>query len=88
MLRAIARGSWWVVSYPEFCIHAPKSHPKFCAIPLRLPCLDNGVRLSEWAAFPAKLLRRYDGLLDRVAYYFDLPDDVARMTVQAFKTIE
>ncbi len=39
---------------------------------------------GEWAALPEKILRRYDGLLDRVAYYFELPNDVARITVRGF----
>jgi probable F420-dependent oxidoreductase len=41
---------------------------------------------GEWAALPAKLLRRYDSLLDRIMYYAELPDDVAPMTVRAFKS--
>jgi probable F420-dependent oxidoreductase len=40
---------------------------------------------GEWTELPAKVMHRYDGLLDRVAYYFELPDDVARMTVREFK---
>jgi len=40
---------------------------------------------DEWIALPAKLLRRYDGLLDRLGYYANLLDDVARMMVGAFK---
>jgi len=40
---------------------------------------------GEWAALPAKIQARYDGLLDRAAYYFDLPGDVAKITVRAFK---
>lgn len=36
---------------------------------------------GDWTALPTKIMRRYDGLLDRVAYYFDLPEDVARITV-------
>lgn len=40
---------------------------------------------GEWATLPAKLMRRYDGLLDRIAYYFELPQDVAQMTVRQFR---
>ena len=40
---------------------------------------------GEWAALPAKIQARYDGLLDRAMYYFDLPDDVAKMTVREFR---
>jgi probable F420-dependent oxidoreductase len=40
---------------------------------------------GEWAALPAKLLHRYDGLLDRIAYHFELPQDVAKMTVREFR---
>lgn len=43
---------------------------------------------DEWSALPAKLFRRYDGLLDRIAYYFELPDDVASMTVREFAATE
>ncbi len=56
-----------------------------------MPALISDAMLAEfaeeeaWPALPAKLLRRYDGLLDRLAYYFELPDDVARMTVREFK---
>ncbi|MCL6511325.1 MAG: TIGR03617 family F420-dependent LLM class oxidoreductase [Anaerolineae bacterium] len=42
---------------------------------------------GEWAALPARLMRRYDGLLDRLGYYFDPPDDAAPMTVRTFKTV-
>lgn len=45
-------------------------------------CAEEGA----WADLPVKVLRRYDGLLDRVSYYFELPDDAARMTVRAFNT--
>lgn len=40
---------------------------------------------GEWAKLPTMLLRRYDGLLDRIAYYFELPDDVAKLTVREFR---
>jgi hypothetical protein len=30
-------------------------------------------------------MSRYDGLLDRIAYYFELPQDVAQMTVRQFR---
>lgn len=39
---------------------------------------------GTWAELPAKLMRRYAGLLDRIAYYFELPDDVAKVTVGEF----
>lgn len=44
-------------------------------------CAEEG----EWAELPAKVLRRYNGLLDRVGYYFEPPEDIARMAVRAFK---
>ncbi len=56
-----------------------------------MPALVSDAMLAEfaeegaWAALPGKLLRRYAGLLDRVAYYANLPDAVAQMTVRAFK---
>jgi probable F420-dependent oxidoreductase len=56
-----------------------------------MPVLVTDVMLAEfaeedeWGALPAKLLRRYDGLLDRLGYYAQLPEDVVRMMVKTFR---
>lgn len=56
-----------------------------------MPALVSDAMLAEfaeegpWEALPARLLRRYAGLLDRVAYYAHTPDATAAMTVRAFK---
>lgn len=57
-----------------------------------MPALVSDAMLAEfaeegtWAALPGRLMRRYAGLLDRIAYYSSLPDAAAEMTVRAFKT--
>lgn len=56
-----------------------------------MPALVSDAMLAEfaeegaWAELPGKLMRRYAGLLDRIAYYFGPPDEAARATVHAFK---
>jgi hypothetical protein len=36
--------------------------------------LDRFAPRGSWAELPKKLLKKYDGLLDRVSYYFPNPD--------------
>jgi len=51
--------------------------------------LDRFVLRGTWADLPAKVLQKYDGLLDRVSYYFPIVpgenEDGWRSTVEGFK---
>jgi len=51
--------------------------------------LDRFVLRGTWADLPAKVLQKYDGLLDRVSYYFPIVpgenEDGWRVTVEGFK---
>jgi alkanesulfonate monooxygenase SsuD/methylene tetrahydromethanopterin reductase-like flavin-dependent oxidoreductase (luciferase family) len=52
--------------------------------------LDRLALRGTWAELPAKVLKKYDGLLDRVSYYFPIVpgrnEDGWRATVAGFKS--